>query len=81
MQSGELIVTGVNSLHIPLDRIPAEVKVHFKDELDMVPCNPHNADYLEYSVHTNHTSHHHKFVLIIKWSVSGVREIKWHVAY
>lgn len=80
MQSGELIVTGTNSIHIPLDRMPAEVKAHFKDEAEMTPCNPHDVDYLEYAVHTSN-SHHRGFVLVIKWSVSGVREIKWHVSY
>ena len=35
MQSGELIVTGENSLHIPLSNgFPSEVKVDFKDEVD-----------------------------------------------
>jgi hypothetical protein len=80
MQAGELIVTGKNSIHIPLDRLPAEIKVHFKDEVEPVPCNPHNVDYLEYEVHSsNH--HHHGFVLVIKWSVSGVREIVWTALY
>jgi len=77
MQSGELIVTGEDSLHIPLDRNPAKVKVDFKDEVDMVPCSPHNVDSLEFTVH----DHKNKFVLIIRWSVTGAREIKWQVLY
>lgn len=80
MQSGELIVTGKDSIHIPLDRLPSEVKVHFKDEYELAPCNPHNADWLEYAVHSSITSRS-GYVLIIKWDVSGVREIKWHAAY
>ena len=82
MQSGDLIVSGKNSIHIPIDHLPDEVRVFFKDEEDMIPCNPH-ADSLEYSVHTSEHEHkhHHKFVLIINWSVSGVREIGWHVSF
>ena len=84
MQSGELIVTGKVKATIPLNGIPSEVKVHFKHELEMTPCNPHHRDCLEYEVHTNHhQGHHHhgKFVLLIKWEVSGVREIVWKVSY
>jgi len=77
MQSGELIVTEKNNIHIPLDNAPAEVKVHFKDECEMVPCNPHDVDLLEFFV----KNFNDKFVLVIRWSVSGVREIKWQVFY
>jgi hypothetical protein len=80
MQSGELIVTGKDSIHIPLERLPAEVKVRFKDVYDIVPCNPHNVDTLEFEVHSTNT-HHHRFVLIIRWDVSGVREIVWESFY
>lgn len=80
MQAGELIVAGKNSIHIPLNRMPSEVKCYFKDELEITPCNPHDVDYLEYAVHVSNTVRG-GFVLIIKWSVSGVREIKWHVSY
>lgn len=80
MQSGELIVTGTNSIHIPLDRMPSEVKAHFKDEFELTPCNPHNADWLEYAVHASNTVRS-GLVLVIKWSVSGVREIVWRASY
>jgi len=80
MQSGELIVSGKNSLHIPLERVPAEVKCYFKDEFEVVPCNPHQVDELEYEVHTSNTLRS-GFVLIIKWNVSGVREINWQVSF
>lgn len=79
MQSGELIVTGTNSITIQINTLPAEVKVHFKDHIVMTPCNPQNEDSVEYEIHTTNTSNS-KFVLIIKWSVSSVREISWHVA-
>jgi len=81
MLSGEIVVVGKNSLSIPLERMPAEVKVHFKDALELVPCNPHHTDTLEYSVHRTNNSHHYKYALIINWLVSGVREIEWHVLY
>jgi hypothetical protein len=77
MQSGELIVTGEDSLHITLEKNPAEVKVDFKDEVDLVPCSPHNVDSLEFNV----VDHHNKFVLVIRWAVTGAREIKWQALY
>jgi hypothetical protein len=80
MQSGELTVTGKNSIHIPLEHLPAEVKVYFKDDCEVVPCNPHHVDRLEYEVHTNN-KHHMHFMLIVKWDVSDVREIVWHVSF
>lgn len=80
MQSGELIVTGHNSIHIPLEKMPHEAWARFKDEPTLVPCDPHNVDWLEYSVHVSHTTRS-GFVLLIKWGVSSVREIVWHVRY
>lgn len=77
MQSGELTVTGKDSFHIKLTGTPAEIKIDFKDEVDLAPCNPHNIDSLEFNIH----HHKNKFVLIIQWSVTGVREIKWKVTY
>ena len=77
MQSGELTVTGMDSFHIKLTGIPAEIKVDFKGEEELVPCNPHNIDSLEFVVH----HHKNKFVLVIQWSVIGVREIEWKVTY
>lgn len=80
MQSGELIVTGKNFIHIPINRFPSEVICCFKDEFELVPCNPHDVDYLEYEVHASNTVRT-GFILLIKWSVSGAREIKWQVSY
>ena len=80
MQSGELIVIGNNSISIPLSKMPSEVKAHFKDELNFVPCNPHNADYIEYEVQVSFKTKG-GFVLVINWNVSGVREIAWHAYY
>lgn len=80
MQSGELIVTGKDKAVIPLHGNPCRISCQFKHSHDVVPCNPHHEDYLEYDVHISH-SHHSGYVLIIKWSVSGVREIVWHAHY
>jgi hypothetical protein len=80
MQSGELIVTGKDKATIPLNGIPSEVKVHFKHDLELTPCNPHHRDCLEYEVHVSH-HHHSRFVLLIRWEVSSVREIVWKVSY
>jgi hypothetical protein len=79
MQSGELIVTGQNELSIPLKKCPSEIRVYFKDNFEMTPCNASNADSLEYETHESHE--HHRHTLIIKWNVSGAREIRWHVGY
>jgi|HubBroStandDraft_5_1064220.scaffolds.fasta_scaffold75559_2 hypothetical protein len=90
MQSGELTVTGKNSTRIPLVRWPREVKVYFKGEPTHVPCHPHHPDELEYEVigvdedpkqHHKPGHHHHdrQFFLLIKWNVSGIREIVWYV--
>lgn len=75
MQSGELIVTGKDEAKIVLRSFPIKVKVDFKDECDIIPCNPHHHDELEWEVRHNHN--HTGHVLIIKWHVSGVREITW----
>jgi len=77
MKSGELDVTGINSISISIDKFPSEVKCHFVGDCVVVPCNPADADVLEFDVVATSTS----FNLVISWSVSGVRKIKWHVAY
>jgi hypothetical protein len=81
MQSGELIVTGKNNILIPLHRpaFPSEVRVRFIDDgPEAAPCDPGNSDTLEFEVRPNSVG---VFILFISWSVSSVREIKWHVAY
>jgi len=80
MQSGELLVTGKDTAHIPLHKFPSEVKVHFKGHEEVVPCNPHHSDTLEWEVHHSNTVPG-GYVLLIKWSVTNVREIVWHVYY
>ena len=77
MQSGEIIVIGKGEVSIQLHEMPCGIKCRFRHEHHIVPCNPHHADTLEYEV--RHTCKGH--VLNIKWEVSGVREILWHVHY
>ena len=80
MQSGELFVTGKDSVIIVLKKLPHKVEVCFVDEPEVVPCNHHHHDKLEWQVHSN--NHHHSgFVLVIKCNVTNVREIKWRVYY
>lgn len=78
MQSGELIVIGRDSITIPLKGAPAEVHVCFEHDLEVIPCNPQHRDELEWEVQSDIDA---SFVLMIKWGVTGVRGIKWKVAY
>jgi hypothetical protein len=80
MQSGELIVTGKDKAQILLNGFPSKVHVHFTDEGYIIPCNPHHHDELRWDVFRSNT-HHGGYTLIIDWSVTGVREIKWTVWY
>ncbi len=76
MQSGEVLITGTNQIDIQLQKFPSEVHVKFKHEI-AVPCNPIEADTLEYEVVTKSTG----VFLHIAWSVSGLREVVWHAYY
>ncbi len=80
MQSGELIVTGKDYITIDLRGLPAKAHAHFIHELQITPCNPHHRDELEWEVHNSNTDHS-SFVLVISWSVTGVREVRWSVEY
>ena len=81
MQSGELMVVGKNHISIPLHRFPSDVKVHFVEvQEEPVPCNPGDADSVEYEIHSSFTVSS-GFVLHIKWKVSTLRIIKYHVYY
>ena len=81
MQSGELIVIGKDKVIIPLHGFPSAVKCYFRHNMCVIPCNPQHSDSLEYEVLASHHHNHKGYVLSIKWSVSGVREIVWHVHY
>jgi hypothetical protein len=79
MQSGELIVIGKNTVTIKLRDCPSVIKCRFRHEHHIVPCNPNHSDSLEYEVRFSRKLG--CYVLIIKWEVSGVREILWHSHY
>lgn len=80
MQKGELVVVGKNSIHIPLDGFPRNFKVYFKNECEIVPCNPQDVDYIECDVHASNTNRG-GFVLVVKWGVSGVRDVIYEVFF
>lgn len=93
MVSGELIVTGKNHAELALERRPTHVKVYFKDDCVVVPCNPTHFDELEWrireqidrEVNTRSRSRdrdrHKSFFLEISWDVSASRAIMWEVIY
>jgi len=72
MQSGELIVLGQDEAQIALNGLPIKIDVGYSDNGEIiVPCSPHYHDTLEWEIHHN--------ILIIRWHVGGIREIKWNV--
>lgn len=73
MQSGELIVTGDNKVEINLKSYPSFLNVRFSNNCVVVPCNASNFDELEYEV----LLHKNNFVLVIRWRVTGIRNIVW----
>lgn len=79
-QAGELVVTGIGVADIPLHphQQPERLHVEFKDHRhEPVPCNPQHSDSLEWDLHYKHS----RYVLVIKWNVSALREIVWSVRY
>jgi hypothetical protein len=77
-EQGELVVIGKDAVEIQLNRRPREVRVEFKDEQKIVPCDPQDFDALEFYWFQRRSGH---YFLIVKWSVSAVREIVWEVRY
>jgi hypothetical protein len=70
MQHGELIIMGTDTAQFALNGVPIKISVEFSDEGEIiVPCNPHFHDTLTWSIHNN--------ILIVRWQVNGIREIKW----
>jgi hypothetical protein len=81
-ESGELIITGEDTVEIHLRDIPHHVECHFKKVPAPPPCDPHHHhhhhhDKLEWEVQKTSHHHHYKYRLIISWKVAGVREILW----
>lgn len=81
MQSGELIVTGKDEAKIKLERCPSKIKVHFIGAPLVIPCNQPHTDSVQWELQRNFHKHHGGYILVIKWHVSDVREIKWTVLY
>ncbi len=92
MHTGTLTVTGESSTFIHLKGRPRRVMVHFRCDMNPIPCNPHHHDHLHWKIkfedepHHNrhkfgHHNHNRQFFLEIDWRVAGVREIDWLVIY
>jgi hypothetical protein len=76
IQFGEFCTTGKGKLDVDLLCPPKRIKVEFKDSPNQVPCNPHH-DRLSWDI----VKTPGKLILVIKWNVSDIREIKWMVFY
>jgi len=71
---GELLVVGKNAIEIPLNRHAHSAEVEFVDECKVAPCDPKDCDQLEWEVFTRRSGAH---FLMIRWDVSGERQIVW----
>lgn len=78
---GELVVTGTDEVCIALNGNPAHFWASFKDDCEVVPCNPHHFDALEFFVDTRFNGYHPHYVLVIKWKVSDTRKVFWEALY
>lgn len=63
---------------------PERVRVDFDGDVELVVCNPHHRDELEWDVvqtaHHHHDGHHeHRYELRVRWHVSGIRRVTWSV--
>jgi hypothetical protein len=86
MVSGELDVTGKNKVELDLMRRPRRVRVHFKNDEVILPCNPNHFDELEWFVKEREEGEmdgpkKRRFFLEINWSVNSSRAIVWQVLY
>jgi hypothetical protein len=76
-QSGEIVVSGQDSLEVILHKKPKCVKLYFKDDCNVTPCNPVHFDSLTYSIEKNVC----KYILKIDWNVASIRTIVWHIHF
>lgn len=80
--TGELHVSGKDSILIELDHNPSSVCVEFKKPHHRhkrhhnVPCNPHQDQ-----LYSEAVSIDGMFFLRIEWIVVGTREVVWSVQY
>lgn len=77
MEKGELLVIGNDHIEIQLQGRPDETRAHFTGQETITPCNPIHFDSLSSHV----VQKGNQFYLVITWSVSNVREIKWEADY
>ncbi len=75
--SGEVVVTGKDSLSLKLPRCPKDISVYFKDEGNLVPCNPCQDDLIWVTEKCGKRNHK----LLIKWQVDGIRTVVWNIKY
>ena len=70
--TGDLIVTGTNSIQLQLSGKPIRIAIDFSDSNSViVPCNPQSNDILDWTLSGN--------ILTINWQVYSIREVKWTV--
>lgn len=80
--SGELDVSGQDSIDIRLDREPEDVSVEFEDnDISTIPCNPQQYDTLSWEVHRPRVNGFHETRLKITWDVLGTKKIVWIIKY
>lgn len=71
--SGNLIVSGKDSIKIALEDEPKYVTVEFEGDCNVMPCNPKHYDQLTWRLED--------LKLIIEWDVSNIRHIAWTVRF
>ncbi len=76
-QEGVLTVVGSDCVELPLNGMPKDFAVSFIDETENASCDPHQ-DTLDFKIKTDCDC---KYYLKIKWNVSNVRNVFWHVEY
>jgi len=74
--SGELFVSGKDSITLHLKKCPCDIRLFFKDECVMTPCSPKQMDSFNWEL-TNDGC----WQLKISWEVSGARVLVWNVCY
>lgn len=81
MQGGELSVVDVGLVSLQLQSHPSKVDVYFNSEPQLIPCNPSNYEFLNFSIVLIPVGSVNEFHLEISWKVNGFRSIKWEVFY
>jgi hypothetical protein len=83
-QHGEITVSREGQVNIPLEERPERVECRFKHRHQHPPCHIHD-DMLRFEViETDQFSEHHRhhrWNLLIVWSVLDLQVIEWRVEY